>query len=233
MTTSITGYCASAPFSGSGAYAAAGALRADAVYSRASDIVIQTQEGDRVTLSSSTYEAGGYRAYEAFAMGKNAAVRQYGESVWFESRRGLSLSVTGDLNEEELKDIHKILQTLDKMMNALANGDLEGALAGSAKFTGIDSIASFFADMRICASVAVGHCRTEDDQVAKWSDRLADQFVKRLDAKAASMEKLVKTLEKYFLEWFEARPSEVGGRDSGVKWASRFAQRMMDNLGMQ
>ncbi len=243
MTTSVTGHCACGPVNSSGIYAAAGALRAGAAYSRVSDIVIQTHEGDRVTLSSSNYEAGGYETYETLVVGKNAATRQSGRSAWFESSRDLSLSVTGDLNKEESRDIHRILRTLDKMMNDLAAGDLEGALAGASKFTGIDTIASFSADMSITAGVAASQYRAAttsmptlpasqggDSHGAGWIDRAADNFLRELNAKTATIGDFAETLEKYLSDWFNERPADDEGRDKGMKWASRFAQRLMDGF---
>ena len=244
MTTSITGHCACEPFNVSGSYAAAGAIRSEAAYTRASDIVIQTFEGDRVTISSSSHKTGGYEVYEALAAGKNTAARQYGESTWFESHSGLSLSVTGDLSKQELGDIQKILRTLDKMMDDLSTGDLEGALAGSAKFAGIDSIASFSADMSITASIAVSSyqrvassipspvSRDGDSHALGRIDRAADNFIKGMNTKTALTGNLVSVLEKYFSDWFEKGHFERKGVQEGKEWASRFARRLMDGLKM-
>jgi len=240
MSTSITSACACDP---AGAYAAAGAFRAESTYSRLSDIVIQTLEGDRVTLSTSAYAAWAYDTYEAFAAGGGAAFRMSGVSVWSESGASMSLSVSGDLNAEELADIGKIFRTLDKMMNDLAAGDLEGALAGDAGFAGIDSIASFSADVSITASVAVSRYEAVaasipapagqrgDGHAYGRIDRAADQFSRRLSAGPANMKNLAGTLEKYFDDWFEKRSEVKEGGDAGMKWASRFARRLMAGLG--
>lgn len=242
MTSSVIGTCACSPVNTYGSYAAVTAYSAEATYSKASDIVIETLEGDRVTLSTSAYATGGYETYEAFAIGGGAAARQYGASAYFESSQELSLSVSGDLNQQELNDISKILRTLDKMMNDLAAGDLKSALAGSARFSGIDSISSFSADMSITASVAVGRYEaaavsiplpageTGDGHAVGRIDRAADNFSRGLNAKTASTGNLVETLEKYFSDWFEERSAENEGHDKGMNWASRFARRLMEGL---
>lgn len=240
MSTSINGYCACDPANAyGGTYSGASAFYAEAAFSRSSDIVIETLEGDRVTLSSSFYAAGEYGAYEAFAMGKGGAAWQSGTSASYESGQALTLSVSGDLNDRELGDINKILKTLDKMMGDLASGDLEGALARSAKFTGIESIASFSADMSITASVAVSRYETAaasipmhgDSYGAGRIDRAADRFARSLNANTDRRENLVKTLEEYFSDWFEKRPAENEDGGMGTKWASRFARRLLDGLG--
>lgn len=241
MTTSAIDPCACNP-AACGSYAAAGAVRADVYYSKSSDIVIETLEGDRVALSASTFAAGGYEAYEAFAMEMGTAARQYGMSAYFESRQELSLTVSGDLNRQELDDIGKILRNLDKMMNDLAAGDLESALAGSAKFSGIDSIASFSADMSITARVAVSRYEAVAASFPMPAggngrghaygriDRAADDFSRVLTKKTASMGNLIGRLEKYFSDWFEGRSVENEEGGKGMKWAARFARRLMDGL---
>jgi hypothetical protein len=244
MSTSISGYCACDPASAcGGTYAAASAFRAEAAFSKSSDIVIETLEGDRVTLSSSAYAAGEYCAYEAFAMGNGAAAWQSGTSAGYEAGRAFSLSVSGDLNARELGDINKILKTLDKMMGDLAAGDLEGALAGSAKFAGIESIASFSADMRITASVAVSRYETAAASMPMPGaeggngcasgriDRAADRFARCLNTGAVPGRNLEQTLEKFFSDWFDERSSENEDVGTGMKWASRFARRLLDGLG--
>jgi hypothetical protein len=242
MTTSVTGFCTCDPVNASGNYASAGAFRAEATYSKVSDIVIETLEGDKVTLSSSAYTSGGYETYKAFAMGMGTAAWHYGESAYFESKHDLSLSITGDLSKEELDDINKILRTLDRMMNDLAAGDLEGVLAESAGFRGIDSIASFSADMSITTSIAVGRYETAAASIPfagaeKGSgyadgriDRAADAFAGALNARTASIKELVSALEDYFSDWFEKRSDEANSREKGTKWASRFARRLMNGL---
>jgi hypothetical protein len=175
-------------------------------------------------------------------MGKGAAAWQSGTSASYESGQALTLSVSGDLNARELGDINKILKTLDKMMGDLASGDLEGALARSAKFTGIESIASFSADMSITASVAVSRYETAaasipmhgaeggDGYGAGRIDRAADRFARSLNANTAPRGNLVNTLEKYFSDWFEKRSAENEDGGMGTKWASRFARRLLDGL---
>ena len=123
MSMSITGASAGDP---AGVWAAAGAFRAESTYSRATDIVIETLEGDRVTLSASAYAAGGCEAYGALAVGGGAAAWQSGASAWSESGGELNLSVSGDLSARELADFH--LHTVDEMIQkASDSGDHEKA----------------------------------------------------------------------------------------------------------
>jgi hypothetical protein len=149
--------------------------------------------------------------------------------------------VSGDLNARELGDINKILGTLDRMMNDLASGDLEGALSRSEKLFGIDTVASFSADMRITASVAVSRYEAAaaslpmpgagENLALGRMDRVADRIAGRMDRFTPHIGNLIKTLENYFSDWFEGEISEGQEEDRGLKWASRFAKRLMEGIG--
>jgi len=148
----------------------------------------------------------------------------------------------GCLLEEELADIDKILRTLDEMMNDLAAWDLEGALAGEAGFAGIDSIASFSADVSLTASVAVSRYEAAAASITVPADqegnghaygridRAADHLSRGLAAGPVDMKNLAGVLEKYFADWFEKRSEWKEGGDVGMAWASRFARRLMAGL---
>ena len=107
-TTIPTGFNSFEPVQAYGNVVAAGGVRVDAAYSRSSDIVIQTLDGDTVTLSSSAQNTAGYETYESLAAGKGALVYRYGEASYMASSRQMNISVTGDLSREELKEINKI-----------------------------------------------------------------------------------------------------------------------------
>lgn len=230
------------PVQAHGSYASASAARIDAAYSRSSDIVINTLEGDKVTISSSHFQAGGYETYEAIAMGKGASVYKYGESAYFESSRQMQISVTGDLNDEELEDIDHILSTLDEMMTDLVAGNLEKALSKSTRFMGMDAIASFAADMNVTASIAISSYETAafstsspmvdggEANALERIDRAADTISNRLNARTASLENLVSKLDDFFTDWFDDSTPKPKDQGKGIKWASRFANRLMNGL---
>jgi hypothetical protein len=241
-TIASTGFNSYNPVRTYGNFASAGGLRVDAAYSRSSDIVIQTLDGDTVTLSSSTQNSSGYETYESLAMGKGAFAYRYGEAAYLESRQQMNISVTGDLSREELKEINKILGTLDEMMKDLLAGDLTGALSKSSRFTEMDAISSFSANMQATATVAAtGYDATAANRslpvtengeagAIEQIDQAADDISGSLNARTALLKNLVSKIDDFFSEWLEDAPAKSGKHDKGTKWASRFAQRMMDGL---
>jgi hypothetical protein len=225
-----------------GNYTYANAVQANAARSQASDIVIHTLEGDTVTLSSSTYNAGGFETYESLAASKGAYAYRYGETAYFESRRQMSTAVTGDLNQEELKDISEILGTLDDMMQDLTAGNLESALSRSSSFAALDSIASFSADLNVTAtftasryeslsaSTSVPGTEDEESDAIGRIDQAADRISRALGTRTALLKNLVPKIEESFSDWFEKASEKSNDQAKGMKWASRFAQRLMDGL---
>ncbi|NOR11457.1 MAG: hypothetical protein GQ541_08215, partial [Desulfovibrionaceae bacterium] len=85
---------------------------------RDSHISITTDEGDVVTISSSYAMAMAYSSSEEFSPG-----------MWNQSFTAMSLesstfsmTIEGDLNEEELQDIKHLLQDLKKIAKAFFHG---------------------------------------------------------------------------------------------------------------
>ena len=225
-----------------GNYTSVDAFRADMTYSQASDIVIRTLEGDTVTLSASTYNAAGYETYESLAVGKGGFAYRYGETAYFESRQQLSIAVSGDLNSEELEDINSILGTLDDIMTDLTAGNLGRALSRSSEFTGIDSIASFSANLNITATLSTSRLETtsatssvpgfrdkKGDAITRI-DQMADQISSALKTRTALLEHLVPKISDAVSDWLDTASIESNDQSNGMKWAQHFAQRLMEDL---
>jgi hypothetical protein len=225
-----------------GNYTSGSAVRADMAYNQTSDIVIHTLEGDTVTLSSSMDTTGSYDTYEALAVGKDGFAYRYGETAHFESRRQLSIAVTGDLNREELEDIDSILGTLDEIMKDLSAGDLGRALSKSSAFTGIDAIASFSADLNITATLSASRLETASaasSAPGPWNkknnaitqiDQMADKISSALKNRTALLEYLVPEIDDSFSIWSDTASIQSNDQSEGMKWARHFAQRLTDEL---
>jgi len=88
------------------------------------DITIVTDEGDRVTISSSFQSQAVYSTYkgisqytvsatsENLGMEKNQLTMFEGETFDYENDRNFSISVDGDLNKQELKSIKKAVKNI-------------------------------------------------------------------------------------------------------------------------
>jgi hypothetical protein len=132
------------------------------------DITLVTEEGDRVTISSSFQSQAVYSTYEGIsqytvsatsenlAMENTAFVLFEGETFEYENDRNFSISVDGDLNEQELKAIKKAIKTIDKIMTDILYGkNIPEALAKAAEIVNSDSIASLEANYQFEKNVYV------------------------------------------------------------------------------
>ncbi len=125
------------------------------------EITLFTEEGDKVTISSAEQREMAYATYEAmfyqrlFNTNDNVAIvgdqliKFHGESIEFKTSRSLNISVEGDLNEQELKDIKKALRIIDKIMrHILHKGDISEGIDKILMIGSLDSISSIEANYR-------------------------------------------------------------------------------------
>ena len=100
-------------------------LRYDQVFAqaRAADISVTTKEGDKVTISQSSYEQQQLHRIES----------AYTSSLAMSSleMEGFSLQVEGDLSEQELADLSSLLEDLSDIAADFFSGDLAGAFTGA------------------------------------------------------------------------------------------------------
>jgi hypothetical protein len=106
-----------------------------------------TAEGDKVTLSfdsqSMTLMAG-YQ--EAGSSSEGSYTRQgYLSARTFE--RSMSLTVEGDLNDQEKKDIRKVIHTLKKMMHHFVSDKIRPMMAKAQKLGKLDTVAGLDIEM--------------------------------------------------------------------------------------
>ncbi len=114
-------------------------------------LVIQTKEGDQVTLTSNSFSQ-----MDAFMYSSKGVVQtESGTAVFSQSQREITLasgqsfsfSVEGDLSEDELEDIEAILKGLDEVISEMTQGDMQGAVDKALELGDFDSVSSFAADM--------------------------------------------------------------------------------------
>ena len=163
---SITQYTPSSPvpadFRGAyQSYAELQAVRISVSEARSKDITIFTDEGDKVTISSNQQNRFQSLTYEGLAREKvsgdhqgHAITRESlaafkGERFELESSRHISISVVGDLNEQELKDVRKAIKGIDKIMtDLLYGGNMIEAAAKATEIKNLDTISGLEANYR-------------------------------------------------------------------------------------
>ncbi|WP_163338870.1 hypothetical protein [Desulfopila sp. IMCC35008] len=115
------------------------------------DLVLETREGDKVTLSANSYSRMDAYLYDSKGMVQNeTGTALYSESIreiTLASGQSFSFTVEGNLNEDELADIESLLQGLDGVIHEMKQGDMFGALDEAMEMGGYESVASFEANI--------------------------------------------------------------------------------------
>lgn len=130
-------------------------LKVSTFESESTDMVFFTEEGDRVTISSESQISSEYFNYRNLLMNKNISVNVEAKNISISSNSEISITVEGDLSEEELEDIKKAIKTVDKIMQALKSGDIENAMKLAFETISLDSISGLSASMELEKNVTV------------------------------------------------------------------------------
>lgn len=119
-------------------------------------IVIETAEGDKVTLSSSSFSHMDAYMYDSKGMvqteGGSALFSKNVREITLASGKSFSFAVEGDLNEEELEDIESLLQGLDGVIAEVKEGDVSEAMEKALGIGSFESISSYSAEIRYQSS---------------------------------------------------------------------------------
>jgi hypothetical protein len=133
--------------------------------SRDVELNLTTKEGDKVSLS---LEARSQALYLNYLEAGNDKEQEYARQLQLfaaESEQDFTMTVEGDLNEEERKEIGKILKTIDRMMASFVKGRIEPMLAKADKLTELDTIAGLSLEMSYSRNVLVAQ-QTENKIVS-------------------------------------------------------------------
>jgi hypothetical protein len=125
--------------------------------SQSTDVVLYTQEGDKVTLSSSTQYQAKYATYEGLAGIGSMMTREKGESFEMSTGSQFSLTIEGDLNAQEKADIEKALKTIDKILKDLISGEPDKAMERVTGLSGLDTLQRLSADLQVHTEVHYAH----------------------------------------------------------------------------
>ncbi len=112
--------------------------------SRTTEISIQTKEGDSVTISlNQSFESG--RSGYQFETG-GIRISEFEKHRSYNSI--LNISVDGNLNDKELKEVNHLLKKINKVANRFFHGNVKGAFRHALKL-GLDTsqISSFSVDL--------------------------------------------------------------------------------------
>ncbi len=114
-------------------------------------LTIKTKEGDLVTLNSNSYAQLDAYSYNSKGVVQTedgtAVVKQNHREITLSSGESFSFSIVGDLNEQELEDIEDIVKNIDGIIEEMAQGDMDDAVALALNMGGYDSVSEYSADI--------------------------------------------------------------------------------------
>lgn len=120
---------------------------------------VRTAEGNTITLAA-TLEADFLAGrYHAQGGSRQAEVSIGAEYAQYGFRKEFSLAIDGDLNEQELSDLRKLLQNISGIFRGFVEGQDDQALAKAAtlaeRFRGLGTLSSLDVSLEVVRSVTV------------------------------------------------------------------------------
>lgn len=177
-----------------GAYRATNLAHASVKSQAAADLSFTTSDGDVVTLSARSLKQAEYTTYDFQGRVQGQAVAAQGEKLAIESRSGLAISVRGELDDEELADIQKVLDAVNAAGRDLAAGDLDGALSPFENLGELDSLQSFQANLSFSHEVSTFQARSRVASALPASE--AGQEEPKVRPAPSQFQRLLEAVEK-------------------------------------
>lgn len=183
-------------------------------------LVIETRDGDRVTINSNSFTRMDAYMYDARGVmvsdGVTAAYSHSQREITLASGQSFSFSVQGDLSEEEMEDIESILQGFDGVIAEMKEGDMAGALDQALGMGGHGTVSSFSAEISYQRSYQMTSAvSASTTQVGPFTEE-GGREQKELPAQAADPAK-------------ENQAARLE-RDSGMPDFDKFIQKMLRQL---
>ncbi len=122
-------------------------------------LTVTTAEGDKVTLTANLAEDFRTVAYRGKAQQNGTSVEVNAQRTEYSSGQGLGVTVEGDLNEQEVKDLSKLFKKVLNIFRKYFNGQDEAAQAKTAKladkFGSFSSLSGLDLDVNVERSVSI------------------------------------------------------------------------------
>lgn len=110
--------------------------------SRSIDLDLVTEEGDNVTLSIDAKAFAMVTSYGEEGVDEDEAAARWSVVRAGAVEREIQLTVEGDLNRQERREIRKVLKTINKMMAQFVRGKLAPMMNNAKKLGGLETIDS-------------------------------------------------------------------------------------------
>ncbi|MBN1905999.1 MAG: hypothetical protein JW927_12980 [Deltaproteobacteria bacterium] len=118
------------------------------------DITIVTDDGDRVTISSSNNLETSYTTYSGLLRSGSASVKAEGYEYASTLESTLSLSITGELDSEEYEDVLSAVKTIEALMEKTSSVSMDDLGKLAKEFLSLDSLSSLDASIKFEESMS-------------------------------------------------------------------------------
>jgi len=200
---------------------------------QSADIMIVTDEGDKVTLSLDTQIEASLTTYNRMARTNTTYTESHGKLISFNASQQIGIGVEGELDNQEKKEIKKVIKAIFKMIKDFLSGKNDHLTERVRNFADLKTISNVKAEFEFKKSTAfVNHLSTKSvmhspvpensnpshSQIeAKESnpiDKLTDQMVQLVKDAGIKPAKLLKSVDRMFSKLFrEFLKGEPAGRE--------------------
>lgn len=118
---------------------------------------LTTEEGDKLSISLAASAQSDYLRYRETGQNADGRYARTVQMYSMQSERSYSITVDGNLSDQELSDIGQVLTSIDSMMSDFVQGRLEPILAEADKLSGLDTVSDFSIDMTYARNVTSAH----------------------------------------------------------------------------
>jgi len=127
-------------------------------------ITIRTAEGDTVAITLDSQIDAAYAFYRRPRTGDGAGLRA--EALSISASRDVAVSVQGDLNEQEMADVSRLVKRLEQAIRSFLKGNLSAAVHQSLVGPRLGSLAAYALDLQHTDSLTVIRATAGADQDA-------------------------------------------------------------------
>ena len=232
-------------------------------YEKDKEISLTTQDGDKVTISASqegllSYSRSNELTYGKYSSAHNSQgegtslvtgeelIMRQQEKVEFEYMSDLSITVDGDLNEQELKDIKTALRQIDKIMTNMlyGGGDPNEISSSLSKLDNLESISGVEADYRYEMNVIIERSSLDyaaidamyraTDNIPLASDEAdiiknkTDELIKVIEDSGVNPDKFEGPLKNLFSNYAD-KEGEAGQENNSILRLIKFIENGLLN----
>jgi hypothetical protein len=186
------------------------------------DIAITTAEGDQVRLSASTVLQAAYTSYDAQGRltGQDLAVHATAaQSVTSEET---AITVAGDLSDEELADVHSLLENLGSIAADFLAGDVNDAVMRALDLGELDTLTNFDASFEY-----VQHVRVEQQYTVQEH---LENTPASTETPGASAQKGPNSIERFLDSMMQVAEASQIDPETLAAALPKFTDRLMHTL---